>query len=97
MTLTPKPTRRLGRSRPNTGSGYTGTIPPDIWDTLRHVWSECPRCSSNFSREHAPEVAFLASLGWISTIAPDGLDYRRDWRVTAEGLFALEHRALYET
>lgn len=31
----------------------------------------------------------LASLGYISTIAPDGLSYTREWRITAEGFHAL--------
>ena len=36
------------------------------------------------------EVAFAASMGWISTIHPDGKSYDRAWHVTMEGLMAIK-------
>jgi hypothetical protein len=49
------------------------------------------RIESNFAREKRWAVAFATSMGWLSVIAPDGLTYGREWRITAEGLMALQH------
>lgn len=41
-------------------------------------------------------VALAASLGWITTISPDGAQHSRRWHVTQEGLNALSHKHLME-
>lgn len=46
---------------------------------------------SNYAREHRNEVAALASIGYISVIAPDGLSFTRHWYITRPGLMALQH------
>lgn len=79
----------LARSRAVAGVGYTGRIPEDVWVVLERAWSEPIYASGNFARTQAIAVAFAASMGWISTIAPSGREYRRTWHITAEGLVAI--------
>jgi hypothetical protein len=58
---------------------------------LSLVW-ECPVfVSSNAARsqEGSEVLAFLASMGWVSNITPDGQNYTRRWHVTREGITAL--------
>jgi hypothetical protein len=47
---------------------------------------------SNYAREKRWAVAFAASVGWLTVVAPDGMSYGRTWHVTAEGLVALQHQ-----
>lgn len=79
-----------GRSRPVAGIGYLGPIPDGVWGVLTYAWEAPIYLASNFAREFAPQVAFAASMGWLSTITPDGLSYSRQWHITKEGLVALE-------
>lgn len=64
---------------------------PWVWKALTRAWEAPFRIESNYAREKRWAVAFAASVGWISVVSPDGLSYGREWRVTAEGLVALEH------
>lgn len=59
------------------------------WAALKSIWLGCWHLEGNDARGHRHDVAMLASLGYISTIAPDGLSYTREWRITAEGFHAL--------
>jgi hypothetical protein len=80
----------LTRDRPRFGIGYHGPIPPGIWEIVKLAYSGGIAVSSNFAREQATELALAASLGWVSTISPDGLSYGRRWFATIEGLVALQ-------
>lgn len=80
----------LGRSRAVAGIGYLGPIPPRVWDILTKAWAAPIYLASNYARENSIPVAFAASMGWLSTIAPDGKSYSRQWHLTKEGLLALE-------
>lgn len=42
-------------------------------------------------------VALAASLGWLTTISPDGQTYTRQWRLTAAGLQALYQKEHFLT
>lgn len=88
------PTSSLSYTRDPSGpTSYTGPIGSREWEALSLVWHEGPwSTSSNFAREYAAEVALLASIGWISVVAPDGRSYDRLWRVTARGFIALKGR-----
>jgi hypothetical protein len=57
---------------------------------LERAWEMPFSTSSNFARENAPAVGFVASMGWVSTVAPDGEGFGTLWRITKEGLTALE-------
>lgn len=76
------------------GVGYLGPIPEDVWTLLEIAWETPIAVSSNLAREHAPLIAFAASLGWLSTIQPNGQAFSRLWRITSEGLVAFRHRTL---
>ena len=65
-------------------------MPPGAWSVLERAWDIPFATSSNFARHHAVAVGFVASLGWISTITPDGQTFGTTWRITKEGLTALE-------
>lgn len=84
----------LARNRVRTSSarGYTGKVPPDVWNLLGLAWEDGIAVSANVAREYATEIALAASLGWISTVSLDGHRYLRVWNVTAEGVSALNHR-----
>lgn len=72
--------------------GYFGDIPEHVWEVLQAAWDQPFSVASNFSREHAAEVAFAASMGWLSTISPTGRSYTRLWHLTAEGELSLRHK-----
>lgn len=80
------------RSRLKVGQGYFGPLPPELWTLLALAERYPLACSSNYARARAPLVALAASMGWVSTITPDGHGYGREWRVTPEGAFALRNR-----
>ncbi len=80
----------LARSRPTAGVGYRGNIPEPVWDILAAIWTLPVTVSSNLARENSEWIAFAASMGWISTITPDGTVHTRSWHLTKEGLVALE-------
>ncbi len=71
--------------------GYRGPIHAWVWKVLGKCWHDGCRLESNFAREKRWAIAFAASIGWISVVSPDGQTYGRTWRVTAEGLMALQH------
>lgn len=79
----------VARSRAASGTGYLGAIPKEVWEVLDRAWSAPISLASNYARKHDLAVAFAASIGWISTISPDGRSYSRRWHVTMEGLVAL--------
>lgn len=79
-----------GRSRAVAGIGYLGDIPTEVWGVLSHAWAAPIFLASNYAREHTVSVAFAASMGWLSNIAPDGMSYSRQWHITKEGLTALQ-------
>lgn len=57
---------------------------------LEVAWENPFALSSNFARSYTKMVALAASLGWLSSIRPDGHDYDTSWHLTAAGLTALE-------
>lgn len=79
-----------GRSRAVAGIGYLGPIPSQVWEVLTKAWEAPIFLASNYARELATAVSFAASMGWLSTISPDGKSYSRQWHITKEGLLALE-------
>lgn len=87
--MLPHYTQQMGRSRPVAGTGYLGPIPDEIWEVLIKAWDRPISIQSNYSREHSVAVAFSASMGWLSSIQPDGLGFSRKWHITLEGLTAL--------
>jgi hypothetical protein len=81
----------LTRSRAASGVGYRGRINKQTWDVLADIWLYPRAIESNYARSYRNDIALLASLGYISVVAPDGMSYTRQWNVTAEGLYALRH------
>lgn len=73
------------------GTGYRGDLPEGALEVVRYASQYPFAISSNYAREQQVFVAFAASMGWISTIDPEGYSYSRQWRPTAEGLLALRH------
>lgn len=57
------------------------------------AWETPFSLASNYARIRRDDVAFAASMGWISIITPDGLGATTQWHVTMEGLLALRNRA----
>lgn len=86
--------RKINRSRATPGVGYIGDIPEEVWEALEKVWTRPTHISSDYARGHAIEIAILASLGWISNIAPDGRSFSRQWCITSQGLTALNRGML---
>jgi len=82
----------LTASRAAAGVGYFGDIPNGVWEALAHAWEHPFSVASNFARENSVEVAFAASMGWLSTISPTGRAYTRLWHLTAEGEISLRNR-----
>lgn len=80
---------RIGQSVTNT---YTGDLPHGIWDILHNTWVSPIGISGDHARTYAREVALLASLGWISTVSPDGKTFGRTWHITAAGVTALTNK-----
>lgn len=79
----------LGRSRLTPGRGYRGTIPKGVVQVLAWAWENPIAVQSDYARANSTDVAFAASMGWLSTISPDGHSYSKLWRITAEGLITL--------
>lgn len=63
-----------------------------MWELLDRAWEHPIAVSSNIAREFALEVAFAASMGWLSNLQPSGTSYTRAWHITAEGELALRTR-----
>ena len=70
-----------------------GSIPDEAWEVLGRTWQEPFSLKSNYAREHTQWVGFLASMGWITCITPDGTNIVPSWHVTREGLQALQNSA----
>jgi len=83
----------VGRDRASTSGGYFGPVTAEVWKVLSRAWDEPFYLSSNYAREHAIATALAASIGWITNVTPDGLNYTRTWHVTLEGLNALRNRS----
>ena len=73
---------------------YLGPIPDEVWEVLLSAWDLPIYIASNFARAQRHAVALAASIGWISNIAPDGLDYSDRWHLTHSGAQALENHSL---
>lgn len=71
---------------------FRGHYPPEAWVVLHDTWSGGISVQSDYARSKADLVAFLASVGWITTIAPDGYTYTRRWRLSPAGLEALAQK-----
>lgn len=71
---------------------YTGELPAGIWSILENIWVAPIGISGDHSRTYAREIALLASIGWISTVSPDGKTFGRTWHITAAGFTALNNR-----
>lgn len=69
---------------------YIGTYPRQAVEVCRHVWKHPLALESNYARQYRVEVAFAASMGWITVIHPDGHSYDRAWHITAAGLIAIK-------
>lgn len=82
---------KVARSRAVVGTGYLGDLPDEALEVVRKAYAQPFAIASNYARENALDVAFAASMGWISSISPDGLSYSRRWHPTAEGLLTLRH------
>lgn len=57
---------------------------------MERVWDEPVFLASNYARKHLTALCACASLGWVSTIRPDGKAYEQQWHITHWGLRALE-------
>lgn len=84
----------LARSRQKIGVGYTGKIPPLVWEVLERASAGCIYLRSDFARAYAPEIAAAASLGWISSVHISGTSFQPFWLVTLEGLAAYRNRGV---
>lgn len=71
---------------------YIGPLPEGIWDILQNIWVAPLGISGDRSRHYALEIGLLASMGWISTVSPDGRTFGRTWHITAAGVTALENK-----
>lgn len=76
-------------TRPVPGLGYTGPVPPEVYEILGVAWEQPLAVQADYARANAPFVALAASLGWISNVRPGGQSYDRYWRITAVGIHAL--------
>jgi hypothetical protein len=90
------PPLSVGRSRQVKGQGYRGGVHPAVWECLDRAYQSPYRIESNYAREYRFAVAFSASVGWITVVNPDGETYSREWKITAEGLYALRHHYYQE-
>lgn len=61
---------------------------------MMRAWTSGVSIQGDFARTNAEDMALAASLGWISTVDPNGLAYRRQWRITVAGLSALHNKEL---
>ena len=82
-----KPTS--GRAAPSVP--FSGTLHATTWAVLESAWSAPLSLEGNYTRSNRFEVALLASLGYLSIIAPDGETFDRAWHITVPGLQALTH------
>lgn len=57
---------------------------------MERCWEAPVALASNYARDNLKVVALCASLGWISSVRPDGHAYTGHWRLTAAGVTALE-------
>lgn len=73
---------------------YRGEYPDGLWPVLFQAWERGIAIQGDFARAAASEVALAASCGWISNVDPDGSRYGNRWRITAAGLYALQHKDL---
>lgn len=75
---------------------FRGTYPPALWTLLdeTHLAGGLS-IQGDPARQRADMVALAASLGWLSTITPDGHRYTRVWRLTAAGLQALTQQEFF--
>jgi hypothetical protein len=73
---------------------YHGPIEDATWFLLQEVHSKGLSVQSNLARYTATHVALLASLGWVTTINPNGTEYGSRWLITAAGLIALQNKEL---
>ncbi len=71
---------------------YHGPLTDELWLVLKTAWKSGISLQSDFARQNAMEVALAASCGWLSTVDPDGKAYRRQWRITASGITALQNK-----
>lgn len=71
---------------------YHGPLPGGLWDILQNIWVAPLGISGDHARTYAREVALLASMGWISTVSPDGRTFGRTWHITAAGVTALTNK-----
>lgn len=55
-------------------------------EVLDTAWTASISIASNYARAHLTTLALAASLGWVSTVHPDGQAFTREWRITASGL-----------
>lgn len=66
--------------------GYFGPLPDDMEEVLDRAWTASISIASNYARAHLATLALAASLGWVSTVHPDGQEFTSAWRITASGL-----------
>lgn len=69
--------------------GYSGKLPEDTLQVLMDAWDQPIYVASNYARQHLTTVALCASLGWLSTVTPDGRDFDRRWHLTSAGFNTL--------
>lgn len=75
---------------------YRGAYPEALWEVLRMSYDRGISVQSDFARHFAHSLALAASLGFITTIEPDGNGYNGRWRITASGLYALGNKELLQ-
>ena len=73
---------------------YHGALPEEIWEVLTVAHEGGISVQSNLARVFSIEVALAASLGWITSVDPNGQAYSRIWRITVAGLTALNNKDL---
>lgn len=69
---------------------YLGPLPDDLEDVLTAVYEGGLAQAGDFTRSHITTINLLASLGFITTISPNLLDYSGRWLITVEGLIFLK-------
>jgi len=72
------------------GLQYVGPLPEDLEDVLTAIYEGGLAQAGDFTRTHISTVNLLASLGFITTISPNLLDYSGRWLITVEGLIFLK-------
>ena len=69
---------------------FTGMA--ECLEVLEKIYERPQKIQSDFCRYRGWEIGALASLGFITTMFPDGA-FTRVWRVTSAGLKHLEEAA----